>query len=429
MTEEEREYEIDEKLFLDEYLFRDAFIDIQVKESISSEDVKDIDPNIGENTGVFNDGFINSYTLKYKDMDLGTLFYDIKSGHYAAHTPLYEWSEPESAIFGPLFSYVGNDIESAFNRVRTPDEVNHRGLIDDIKESVAVWVEETNENVIQKVWENILPLLRKNGEVPFDLLKTSTRKNTLPVELEDKDLSFFDASLFYAGLPVFEKQQDITGDMLKSRAKNIILDSMKKLYSEISQYPTIESLHDLAGLIEEGDGQKVIKLIQNVSVFNETDKRALESLIDIDGENTFNECMNDLFPETSLGWEKKLDLWEEKYKPIDLGGDGGGSLVDYETARKMASKIDPENINNHIWTMMDSDDGEKVIMSAGIRKVNAISYCVSEKSWAEDVKNNELLEVVYFDNSELEDRIPSPFEDDESGEEFEMYITTKTPGN
>ena len=115
-------------------------------------------------------------------------------------------------------------------------------------------------------------------------------------------------------------------------------------------------------------------------------------------------------------WESKLDIWEEKYKPIDLGGDSGdGVHVDYDTAVKMAKELNPDNPEHHIWTLLEVDD--KQFYSSGVHHVNRMDYCVTKNSWEGDASPGSFLEITYWDPEELNsgDFIHPGADEDENG--------------
>ena len=75
--------------------------------------------------------------------------------------------------------------------------------------------------------------------------------------------------------------------------------------------------------------------------------------------------------------------WREKYKPI---GDDGLYLRETYGADLDLIKTVKEN---HIWTLLDCDDGETYIVS-GFHYVNRINYIITEVPF----KEGEFIEVL-----------------------------------
>ena len=99
--------------------------------------------------------------------------------------------------------------------------------------------------------------------------------------------------------------------------------------------------------------------------------------------------------------------WRKKYKPLFNGEDYEQAFETYESdsyewdwtaliakATKYA-KGDADKAFLHIWTEVDSDSGEEIILCNGIRRVNRIQYYVCEVPFADTVEEGlkYLLEV------------------------------------
>jgi hypothetical protein len=91
-----------------------------------------------------------------------------------------------------------------------------------------------------------------------------------------------------------------------------------------------------------------------------------------------------------LNWEKELDAWEAKYKPIKnhLDDDNDkfetyGEELDYV---RSVYDTDPRRV----WTLIDGDDGNLYIVD-GYHLVNRINYFVTEKPF-----EGQFSEVPYY---------------------------------
>jgi hypothetical protein len=98
----------------------------------------------------------------------------------------------------------------------------------------------------------------------------------------------------------------------------------------------------------------------------------------------------------NLDWEKELDAWEAKYKPIKnhLDNDNDkfetyGEELDYV---RSVYDTDPRRV----WTLIDGDDGNLYIVD-GYHLVNRINYFVTEKPF-----EGQFLEVPYYIYDEKE---------------------------
>lgn len=98
----------------------------------------------------------------------------------------------------------------------------------------------------------------------------------------------------------------------------------------------------------------------------------------------------------NLAWEKELDLWEEKYKPLKNHIDTS-SYDKFETYGEELEFVRSQD-NKLIWTLVDGDDGNLYIIN-GYHLVNRVNYFVTQVPC--DV---EFLEVPYhiFDKEEEE---------------------------
>jgi len=478
MSTEEKDLAIDEALLADEYQFRDAFIDVKVKENMSTAEVMEVDPHLGPNMAMNNSGAINGYIIYYKEREVASVFYDTISCEWAATEPFHEAYEEEAAIFKNLFvDYIGNDISSAYSKVRTPSEVDQKDLVSDIKESFAVWLEEITTPLVQEILKYVIPEIRQESLIPLDELKTMARTSKMNSAI-DIDLISSHFRFKEKDMPFLLLAPD--NERSKNNPTENIISALKMGYSTLSKLPGLSMGREVLDWVSEGELEKAKERISSNNLITPWDILMLQSLAEEDTLFDLTSCIEEVEDEriktwkdisNPVDWEKKLDLWEEAYKPINIGGDGAdGFHANYTMALEAAKKIDSENPQHYLWTVLDSDDGEKIVLSAGTHSVNVVDFCVCEKSWENDMKENELLEVVYFDFNDIEreenvipslenikgleyhntetspelleaspstdkdayipisrnqnNNIPSAFEDEQ---ELEMYITDKTP--
>jgi hypothetical protein len=75
----------------------------------------------------------------------------------------------------------------------------------------------------------------------------------------------------------------------------------------------------------------------------------------------------------NMDWEKELDAWDAKYKPIKNHFDGSDK---FETYGKELDFVRAQN-PRCIWTLVDGDDGNLYIVD-GYHFVNRINYFVTK---------------------------------------------------
>ena len=84
--------------------------------------------------------------------------------------------------------------------------------------------------------------------------------------------------------------------------------------------------------------------------------------------------------------------WHEKFSPL-LYEEGNEEYMEFNDAVEKASKFNASNPQFHVWTRIDSDSGEELILVNGFRICNKIDYCVTEKAWGFDVNGSYYQEV------------------------------------
>ena len=97
-------------------------------------------------------------------------------------------------------------------------------------------------------------------------------------------------------------------------------------------------------------------------------------------------------------WEKELDAWEEKYKPMHNHFDDNDKFETYGDELDYVRSIydtDPRRV----WTLVDGDDGNLYIVD-GYHLVNRLNYFVTELPF-----EGKFMEVPYyiFDEEEEEE--------------------------
>jgi len=95
---------------------------------------------------------------------------------------------------------------------------------------------------------------------------------------------------------------------------------------------------------------------------------------------------------TYPAWEKELDAWEEKYKPVRNHFEDSDKFETYGEELEFVRAQDPRCV----WTLVDGDDGNLYIVD-GYHFVNRINYFVTEVPF-----EGKFLEVPYciFDEEE-----------------------------
>ena len=89
---------------------------------------------------------------------------------------------------------------------------------------------------------------------------------------------------------------------------------------------------------------------------------------------------------TYPAWEKELDAWEDKYKPVHNQFEDNDKFETYGEELEFVRAQDPRCV----WTLVDGDDGNLYIVD-GYHFVNRINYFVTEVPFEGDY-----LEVPYY---------------------------------
>jgi hypothetical protein len=97
-------------------------------------------------------------------------------------------------------------------------------------------------------------------------------------------------------------------------------------------------------------------------------------------------------------WEKELDAWEAKYKPVRNRFDNNDKFETYGEELDFVRSVydtDPRRV----WTLVDGDDGNLYIVD-GYHLVNRVNYFVTEVPF-----EGKFMEVPYyiFDEEDEED--------------------------
>ena len=87
-----------------------------------------------------------------------------------------------------------------------------------------------------------------------------------------------------------------------------------------------------------------------------------------------------------MDWEKELDAWEAKYRPIKNHFTDDEKFETYGEELDFVCASDPRCI----WTLIDGDDGNLYITN-GYHLVNRINYFVTEVPF-----EGEFMEVPYY---------------------------------
>lgn len=85
-------------------------------------------------------------------------------------------------------------------------------------------------------------------------------------------------------------------------------------------------------------------------------------------------------------WEKELDAWEAKYKPVRNQFEDNDKFETYGEELEFVRAQDPRCV----WTLVDGDDGNLYIVD-GYHFVNRVNYFVTEVPF-----EGEFLEVPYY---------------------------------
>ena len=89
---------------------------------------------------------------------------------------------------------------------------------------------------------------------------------------------------------------------------------------------------------------------------------------------------------TYPAWEKELDAWEDKHKPVRNQFEDNDKFETYGEELEFVRAQDPRCV----WTLVDGDDGNLYIVD-GYHFVNRINYFVTEVPFEGDY-----LEVPYY---------------------------------
>lgn len=91
--------------------------------------------------------------------------------------------------------------------------------------------------------------------------------------------------------------------------------------------------------------------------------------------------------------------WVETYKPIRnhfTSAPFDGTM--FETYGEELEFV-RQQTGNHIWTMVDSDDGKNMIISNGYHIVNRLGYFITEVPFT----GSGFIDVPVYDDDELDD--------------------------
>jgi hypothetical protein len=85
-------------------------------------------------------------------------------------------------------------------------------------------------------------------------------------------------------------------------------------------------------------------------------------------------------------WEKELDAWEAKYKPVRNHFKDNDKFETYGQELEFVRAQDPRRV----WTLVDGDDGNLYIVD-GYHFVNRINYFVTQVPF-----EGKFMEVPYY---------------------------------
>ena len=104
-----------------------------------------------------------------------------------------------------------------------------------------------------------------------------------------------------------------------------------------------------------------------------------------------------------------LEDWEDRYDPIQ---DENGEVW-YETYKSDSYERDFDALMNeasrlaggekdaykYIWTRIDGSEDDNMYLVNGIRFVNRLDYCITNKPWADSDSSggDMLIEVLYYE--------------------------------
>jgi len=92
---------------------------------------------------------------------------------------------------------------------------------------------------------------------------------------------------------------------------------------------------------------------------------------------------------------RSFEVWEEYFKPVQES-DNEKIFPFAEDAWEYAKeKFNNEHPYRHIWSIVDSDDGEELILLNGLRRVNVLDYLVCETTWSSGENDTDYIEIDY----------------------------------
>lgn len=91
-----------------------------------------------------------------------------------------------------------------------------------------------------------------------------------------------------------------------------------------------------------------------------------------------------------MDWERELEAWDEKYKPIQNHFDGSDKFETYGEELDFVLSI-ANTEPRRVWTLVDGDDGNLYIVD-GYHLVNRVNYFVTEKP----LEGEGFMEVPYY---------------------------------
>lgn len=105
-------------------------------------------------------------------------------------------------------------------------------------------------------------------------------------------------------------------------------------------------------------------------------------------------------------YRQDADSWNERYAPLmdprDLGRELQFATHDeYLDAAismsEMYGAMNGQSGRRHLWTLVDSDDGEKLILVPGMAHVNVVCFMVTEIPHSVGIEGINRFEVVYHE--------------------------------
>lgn len=102
-----------------------------------------------------------------------------------------------------------------------------------------------------------------------------------------------------------------------------------------------------------------------------------------------------------MNWEKELDAWEAKYRPIKnhITGVNDDKFETYGQELDYVLSV-ADTAPRRVWTLVDGDDGNLYIVD-GYHLVNRVNYFITENP----LEGDGYMEVPYyiFEEEECED--------------------------